>query len=60
VGAVIEGHRQSRVTAGLEPLPGAIALSIADQQEQGRAGPVGGTGAAGLGLAAIGILLAAA
>ena len=48
VGAVIEGPPAVRITAGLEPLPGAIALSIADQQEQreqGRAGPVGGAGA---------------
>jgi hypothetical protein len=48
VGAVIEGPLAVRVAAGLEPPPGAIALRVADHQQQGeqaRAGPAVGLGA---------------
>src|SRR5262249_10123865 len=35
VGAVVEGPPAVRVAAGLEPLPGAVALGVADHQQQG-------------------------
>jgi EamA-like transporter family len=48
VGAVVEGPPAVRVAAGLEPLPGATALGVADHQQQGeqaRARRAGGVGA---------------